>query len=207
VQGSLFITWGYLGIKRRKSGFICWSNLENKQKSLSAHLWAPGAVAIVVPCAGAHGVGVGAPEAVPYDIFVPFSYRSSVWKLWGTWDEFSSLCIVFSNLLRTNGLQFHILDPSLDVLICRFTWFLFTKHLKHLWSRMIYDKTELQWLKWKQYNMFLKPLTTHLSLILFVFKYKKNILKNIIKVSYDTLSSCTKNKHLAKKKLMCIAIS
>jgi hypothetical protein len=38
---------------------------------------------------------------------------------------------------------------------------------------MIYDKSELQRLELKQFNMFLKPLTTPLTLILFVFKCKE----------------------------------
>jgi len=32
-------------------------------------------------------------------------FRSFIWKLLGTWNEFSSLCIVFKNLLRTINLQ------------------------------------------------------------------------------------------------------
>jgi len=53
-------------------------------------------------------------------------------------------------------------------------------------------KTELQRLKWKQYNMFLKTLTTHLTLILFVFKYNEKNTINIAKMPYDALSSINK---------------
>jgi len=105
-----------------------------------------------------------APEAAPV------LNHSSFWKLLWTWNEFSSLCIVFKNLLRTIDFNHHILDSSCDVLICRFIWFLTTKHSKYLWSCKIYDKSELQRLEWKQYHMFLKPLTTPLSLNLFIFK-------------------------------------
>jgi len=37
-----------------------------------------------------------------------------------------------------------------------------------------YDKSELQRLEWKQYKLFLKPLTTPLNYILFSFICKEN---------------------------------
>jgi len=84
--------------------------------------------------AGAHDQGTRAASLLR---FLVFSSRFSIWKLLWTWNEFSLLCIVFKYLLGTIGLQFHILDPSSDGLICRFIWFLTTKRSKHLWSCMI----------------------------------------------------------------------
>jgi len=43
---------------------------------------------------------------------------------------------------------------------------------------MIKDKSELLQLEWKQYNMFLKPLPTPLTLVLFVFKCKEKYLEH-----------------------------
>ena len=37
--------------------------------------------------------------------------------------------------------------------------------------------------------MFLKPLLTHLTLILFVFKCNEKNTKNVVKMSYDALLS------------------
>jgi len=62
----------------------------------------------------------------------------------------------------TSIFNLHILDPSLNVLFCRFTRFFTKKDSKHMWSCMISDKTELQRLKWNQYKKFFKSLTTHL---------------------------------------------
>jgi hypothetical protein len=55
-------------------------------------------------------------------------------------------------------------------------------HYKTLKTHMVLhdlDNSELQWLERKQYNMFLKPLTTPLTLILFVFiKCKEKYYKH-----------------------------
>jgi len=62
MQGSLFIAWGYLGVKRRKLGFIRRYSLENKQKVVDAgHR--------------AHRYKRKAPEAAPHVWFLVFSFR------------------------------------------------------------------------------------------------------------------------------------
>jgi len=104
VQWSLFITLGYLRIKRRKLGFIRCSSLENKQKVGSYPVpgtWLLGAgrlgqQGMLVPGEGCIGTGVWrrAPEVAPQVRFLLFSSRfRSFFRL--KTPEFSSLCIVF----------------------------------------------------------------------------------------------------------------
>jgi len=75
VQGSLFIVWCYLGIKKRKMGFFHQSSLENKQKAVFTRIWAPGAThrgawgskKCCPRCRGAYGNPLGTISCV----FVP----------------------------------------------------------------------------------------------------------------------------------------
>ena len=120
MQRSLFIVWGYLGFKRRKLGFIHRSSLKNKQKTVFTRIWScsKGGLTQQRLTSQTHGLMVhacaGASEATPHVCFRLF-FRLR------TGNEFSSVCTVFNNLLRTLDLQFHIIDPSRDVLICRLT--------------------------------------------------------------------------------------
>jgi len=87
-----------------------------------------------------------------FNSFWSFLPRSSFLRFLETWDEFLLHCIMFKKLLRTIVFNLHILCLSCDVLIYRFTWFLTTKRLKHLWSCIIYDNSNYKWFEWKQYK-------------------------------------------------------
>jgi len=78
-------------------------------------------------------------EAAPVCEFLhfrPVFDLSSIWKLLGTSKNFLHFGLSSKTFQEPLIFNIHILDPSCDVLICRITWFLTTKHSKHLWSCM-----------------------------------------------------------------------
>jgi hypothetical protein len=106
VQGSLFAAYDYLGFKRKKLGLFHRFNLKRiKQQTIFACSKAQRRLA------GAHevhGLCAGCTWGSPCARILAFSSRFQLifrLKTLGTWNEFSLLCIVFKNLLRTIGLQ------------------------------------------------------------------------------------------------------
>lgn len=104
-----------------------------------------------------------------FSIFVPFSSVLPSWKPW-------NLRRILFNLYclqrpSENNWSSIFISSILHVMYCffRFTWFQ-TKKTKNTYEvAMIYDKIELQWSEWKQYKMFIKPLSTSLNDLLFSF--------------------------------------
>ena len=115
MQESLFIAWGCLGFKSRKLGFFHRFSLINSKKTDFNLLPGVGCLGQKQNASPAHSqtadaVRLRQPLRCDFLCFLLVFDRSFSWKLIGTWNQFSSICIVFNNLLRTVDLQFFILN-------------------------------------------------------------------------------------------------
>jgi hypothetical protein len=130
VQGSLFIAYDYIGFKRRKLAFSivsAWKTNNGKFLPAAVHkcIWE-----------GRKRHMLCAQEAYDATRVCEFAFSSHFLSFFHLETPrnlklvFFSFYIVFKSFLEPLVFKIHILVPSCDVLICWFTWFLTTKHIR-----------------------------------------------------------------------------
>ena len=141
MQGSLFIENDYLGFKIRKMGFFHSFSLKNKLQTIFARscalvvhtraLEAHEEVTTLLHARVAHGNALMAHEASLCVRNLAFSSRFRSFFYLETPRNFKWIFFTFYCLQKPYKNPWTSIFMSL---ICRFTWFLATKHLKRLWS-------------------------------------------------------------------------
>lgn len=175
------------GVKRVKIGVFNQKRLEKQENNTSCPcpcarrmVWCAGvhgAVMIVVPCALHMDSRLGVLEAASPMCIQHFSTLFNVFfHLAMPWNFKWIFCTLYCLQMSSKNHQ----TSTFILLILHLMSYFVDLHgfsLKRLNTPLKlhdYDKSELQRLEWKQYKLFLKPLTTPLNYILFGFIRKKN---------------------------------